>query len=345
MGLLKAALVLFCPAPYIVVDDRQQMEGDSAVTEKQPGDTIRHTLGKLWRWCNPRRFWDTLYYYVSGLCRRVDEHHIFLQASGLAFALITCIIPLVLILLAFLGVILERPSIVSQIDAFIDRAIPYSEYAAYIKGIVNSRVGEFTAFKTPAGLIGLVGLLFASTGLFSSMRTVLNVSFSLKKDELFLLGKVRDLGLILLVAIFVLLSTTLLPSVDVLKGLADKVPLLRSFEGTYLWNLVFEIASFILVFLIFFVLYFAVPHGILPRMVVLISSFSAAVLWYAAKELFGFYIIHFVTLRRIYGAYSLLIVVAFWVYYTAIVFILGAEIGQLYRERKAQLQANGVPPS
>jgi uncharacterized BrkB/YihY/UPF0761 family membrane protein len=29
----------------------------------------------------------------------------------------------------------------------------------------------------------------------------------------------------------------------------------------------------------------------------------------------------------------MVVVVAFWIYYSAVVFILGAEIGQLYRER------------
>jgi len=38
-------------------------------------------------------------------------------------------------------------------------------------------------------------------------------------------------------------------------------------------------------------------------------------------------------MTRVYGAYTLLIAVVFWIYYSAVVFIVGAEIGQLYRER------------
>jgi uncharacterized BrkB/YihY/UPF0761 family membrane protein len=45
------------------------------------------------------------------------------------------------------------------------------------------------------------------------------------------------------------------------------------------------------------------------------------------------YLSNFTTFSRIYGAYALGIVVAFWIYYTAAVFILGAEIGKLFDER------------
>ena len=48
---------------------------------------------------------------------------------------------------------------------------------------------------------------------------------------------------------------------------------------------------------------------------------------------------HVATFKKIYGAYVAAIVVVFWIYYTAIVFIIGAEIGQLYRERREKHSA------
>jgi membrane protein len=49
--------------------------------------------------------------------------------------------------------------------------------------------------------------------------------------------------------------------------------------------------------------------------------------------LFGIYLSNFTTFSRIYGAYALGIVVAFWIYYSSAVFILGAEIAKLFDER------------
>jgi len=61
-------------------------------------------------------------------------------------------------------------------------------------------------------------------------------------------------------------------------------------------------------------------------------------LWGTVQYLFGYYITNFITLKKVYGAYLFAIVVIFWIYYTSFVFILGAEIGQLYRERHEKLK-------
>ena len=66
---------------------------------------------------------------------------------------------------------------------------------------------------------------------------------------------------------------------------------------------------------------------------VLIGALWAAMLWAGAKVIFGMYLASFTTFSRIYGAYALGVVVAFWIYYTAVVFIIGAEIGKLFDER------------
>lgn len=66
---------------------------------------------------------------------------------------------------------------------------------------------------------------------------------------------------------------------------------------------------------------------------VLIGALWAALLWVGAKVLFGYYLTQFQTFPRIYGAYALGVVVAFWIYYTAVVFIIGAEVGKLFDER------------
>ena len=101
-------------------------------------------------------------------------------------------------------------------------------------------------------------------------------------------------------------------------------------------DLTIGVASFVLIFTAFFIMYLLVPQKKLPRKAILISALSSAVLWELARYLFGFYVMNVATgnIKRVYGAYALVIVVAFWIYFTSIVFIIGAEIGQLYRERR-----------
>jgi membrane protein len=68
----------------------------------------------------------------------------------------------------------------------------------------------------------------------------------------------------------------------------------------------------------------------------LVSAIAATFFWEIARQLFGYYITNVATLNRIYGTYALLVIVAFWIYYSSILFLVGAEIGQLYRERRIE---------
>ncbi len=276
---------------------------------------------------------DWLRHYAGGLFNRADDHHIFLLAGGLAFSLFVCIIPMVLIVFSVLGNILNEPSIEAEITSFIEHAVPYVEYADKAKDLVFSRVDEFIVYKDLAGLFGIVGLLFAASGLFSGMRTTLNTIYRTPPGKSALIGKLRDLGLVALVLIYFLLSTTILPGLDISNALAHKMGVMKNFSLQFLSNFAFTFFSMLLIFLSFLFVYFLLPQSRPPRKVIIISALSATVLWQVARELFGFYITNVVTLKQVYGAYFFLIVVAFWIYYTSLVFILGAEIGQLYRER------------
>ena len=276
---------------------------------------------------------DFLAHYTGGLYNRLGEHHVFLMAGGLTFSLFVCIVPLILIVFAVLGNILERPSISGEIDSFIDRVIPYESYADYIKNLVFSRVDEFKVFKNFAGMVGLVGLFLASSGLFASMRTVLNKIYGAAKNQHVVIRKLRDFLSVLLVLVYFLLSTTILPTLEIIQKSASKVEAFRRFEFNLSGDLAIGVVSFFVIFGAFFILYFLIPQIKLRKRIVLVSALSAAILWEIAKQLFGYYISNVATINRIYGAYSLLVVVAFWVYYTSIAFMAGAEIGQLYRER------------
>ncbi len=274
-----------------------------------------------------------IWYYVRGLYERVDEHHIFLMGSGLAFSLFICIVPLVLIVFFVLGYILQKPSVASEINLFIEKAIPYAEYAAYIKLKVFARMQEFTLYKGIAGPIGFVGLFLASTSLFSSMRTTLNTVYKIRPTESALLGKLRDLAMVLFVLLYFLVSVAILPALEMIQEYAGNLTILHALKMGFVENLVYGGISFAVMLVIFVLLYWFIPQKSMPVKPVLVSAVSSAVLWELARQMFGLYINNVVTFNRIYGAYALVVVVAFWIYYTSIVFIIGAEIGQLYRER------------
>jgi membrane protein len=283
---------------------------------------------------NPVKVKSFLKYYLGGLYKRADEHHIFLFGSGLAFSLFLCIIPFILIIFSILGKVLEAESVEQQINTLINTIIPYKEYADYAKQIISTRIAEFIKYKTIAGLVGGFGLLFAASGLFSSMRTILNRIFSTAEDKNAVVGKLRDFGMILFIIVSILLTTIILPAIDIVKNVIHKWAIVNFFQLSSFQHTFITVISLLIIFVTFYIFYSFIPYAKLGRKIPAISAFWATVFWEIAKRIFGYYLYNFATLDKIYGTYALVVVLAFWIYYSSVLFIVGAEIGQLFRERK-----------
>lgn len=291
---------------------------------------------KLLVYLNPvwAKTWSFLKHYFGGLYDRIDRHHVFLLSGGLAFSLFTCIIPLILIAFWVLGNFLSSEEMELQIINLINTVIPYDQYAEFTKQIIFSRIYEVVEFKNAAGIIGFVGLFFAASGFFSSMRTVLNKINGQEIDINFLLGKLRDFLVIIIAILLFFASILALPLLELLRKIADVTDYFQFLNAPVFQQLYTILISFTVIMFLMYLFYRVVPTRKIRRLSALIGAMWASILWVAAKTAFGYYISHFQTWGRIYGTYALLVVIAFWIYYTAAVFIIGAEIGKLFDERK-----------
>ena len=77
----------------------------------------------------------------------------------------------------------------------------------------------------------------------------------------------------------------------------------------------------------------AIRASQLGKKVAAVSALWTTVFWEIARSIFGYYVYHILGTSPIYGAFVLIIAILLWVYYSACLFIVGAEVGQLYRER------------
>jgi membrane protein len=271
-------------------------------------------------------------HYLGGLYHRFGQHHVFLLAGGLAFSFLICIVPLVLVLLSVLGNALAASAFEYRIDVVIEMLFPAAQYTASLKNFLLARVEEIILYRDVAGYGGAFGLLLAASGLFGSMRTILNKIFQVNKGKHPVVGKLRDFGMVLLVLIFVLTSTTIFPLMEFMKVAAHKITWLPTFSLNTVVQSLFPFIFFIVIFFLFFILYHFVPYEKLGKVPTAVSALVAAIFWEIARQLFGYYLAHAAALDRVYGAYIFAVAVVLWIYYSSLMFILGAEIGQLYRE-------------
>ena len=281
-----------------------------------------------------RKTSDFLKHYFGGLYSAFDQHHIFLWAAGLSFSLFISMIPMVLLLFYVLGNIINIGTVEGQVNQLIDTIIPYPEFASYTKSFILSRIPDVIHFKTMAGYLGTFGLMFTSTWLFSGLRTILNTIFGVTKDKNLLVAFLRDILGVLLVIFFVLLSTVIIPTTNIFIQVADNLEILAFFRVSDLTDFLFSAVSLLVIFGIFFFAYYLIPYEKMSKRVPLVAAFWATVLWELARSIFGYYVFDVLLHYKIYGAFILVAVVAFWIFYSAILFVIGAEIGRLYRERR-----------
>lgn len=293
---------------------------------------------------NYKRITAFIDHYFGGLFRSLHSGHLFLYAAGIAYSIIISTIPLVLLIFSVLGSIIDPSTIEKQVNTAIKEIIPYNASAEYMKRFILSRIPEVVQYKSLAGWIGSFGLLFTSTWLFSSMRTILNKIFKVEETKSAVVGMLRDFGMVILILIFILLSTFLLPIINFFVSLTEEIEILKQFGLGTLANDLVTYLSLVLMFIMFYLFYKFIPYGKLGPRVSLVAAIWATILWEVVRLIFEYYVVNFLALNKLYGTFLFFAVVMFWIFYASIVFLLGAEIGQLYRERREmkELEKNDI---
>ena len=103
---------------------------------------------------------------------------------------------------------------------------------------------------------------------------------------------------------------------------------LPELRQSLLFGFTVRAASLVATTVVFFLLYRLVPNRKLPWPVILISTGVAVVLWELARILFSWYVNGATNFSKFYGGYVALASFALWLYYSAFVFLLAAELGQ-----------------
>jgi membrane protein len=200
------------------------------------------------------------------------------------------------------------------------------------------------AHKT-LGIWSAVGFIWFSTRLFGSLRTVLASVFDIENERGIIQGKIFDVKITVLSSILItantLISTYVLiatkSSVQVLEDLGIRKDVMGTARalGTHL------VASALLA-VMFFSLYKFLPVRRVRTKTAWVAALFTSVAFELAKFLFGYYVSSFNPGSLYAGTVAALVVVVFWVYYAALVFILGGEVGQVFELRRTRKRQREV---
>ena len=254
--------------------------------------------------------------------KKFNDDHGFFLSSGITFNLLICLIPMSLLLLAIAGTSLYSDrEVLRQIRRYFESAVPSIDpqiIRNIFRGLRDRKI---------VGMLGIVGLVWTSTWVFSSLRVAFDTIFQVKKQGIFR-GKTIDLIMILLAGTFLFMSMILTSGVTFIQGyrFLSLGPILR-FVQKY-------IIPFFFTFWMSFLIYKIIPKRRIRFKVALQAALFTSLLWEVAKQLFGWYVLHSERFSMVYGSLGTIAVFFLWVYYSSAILLLGGEVVFLTEKKK-----------
>ena len=185
-------------------------------------------------------------------------------------------------------------------------------------------------YRTIATLVSLVTLLFVSMGVFNELQDELNLIWRIptKSSSVFWRALRTQLVSFILVLCtgFLLLASLILSILLSTLGtvIQRAVPWLQ-----IILTVVDLTASPIVLTLLFALIFKILPQGHITWRDVWVGAVATAVLFTFGKWAIGLYVSQ-VAMASMYGAVSSPMVILVWVYYSALIFFLGAELTYVY---------------
>ncbi len=250
------------------------------------------------------------------------------MARGLAFDVIVCLIPAFFLIFIFFGFLFDSPrQTMKFLMPFLKPLIPFSGQQILLKLFFVVKAQKVV------GVMGMVGLLWTLSRVFGSIRTVLDAVFQVKEGRGIIEGKLFDLRIMFLSSLFFLTTFAITGIFSLLKKGAHLLKIRFLYLGLG-GEMIHVLLAFCFTAAMFFCLYKFIPYRRIRTKTAVFAALGASVLWEVAKQGFSFFLFRVADLSQIYGSFALLFILTLWVYYSCIIFILGAEMGWVWEHKK-----------
>ncbi|MBP1653561.1 MAG: ribonuclease [Bacteroidetes bacterium] len=282
------------------------------------------------------------------LMRRIAGGEILLFASGIAFSAILTMVPLLLISGSALGIMLQSSEQgVAKLEAVLATVFPEQPFATNIKQSILQVVTDIISYRTSLGIVGFAVLVVTATSLFDVVRTVLHRIYGIRRTKNLLASFLHDIGFVAAAWVLLVVSNLTLWAADFLDRLLYKFAFWSEMHEAWWVGSIPSTVVYILIAVMFYIVYRNLTDTKPPRTAAIVSTVTMTVLWIISAKLFALYLSTFSAISTLYGGYAFILVLLFWVYYSSLVFVIGAMAGQVYWEFKKPMlaqKASGVPP-
>lgn len=335
LGLLAVAFLIDRGAPP--TDDgsptlsKEKRDASPASLATESGDHGRHATSPAEI---PAKGWKDILWRVYG---NIGNHRILALAAGMTYYSILAIFPALAALVAIYGFFSDPGTIAKHLD----------DISAFIPGgAIEIAREQLTRVATKGDrtlgltfIIGLVISLWSANAAMKSLFDTLNIVYGEEEKRGFL--KLNAISLSFTIAAIVFAMTALgavvaVPVILKFVWLSDLAELLIRWGR---WPVMFICVAIALASV-----YRFGPSREAPRWRWLTwGSVVATLLWLIASALFSFYAANFGTFNETYGSLGAVIGFMTWLWISAIVILLGAELNAEIEHQTARDTTTGAP--
>ncbi len=255
------------------------------------------------------------------------EDNVTFLASALTFDAFLAALPFALILLSAVGFFVHTGAqaledVLGAVSILIPSigtgaGDPFRQAESLLTSLAESR-GQLSALGIPL-------FLWFSTRFFSGARVALNDVFDTRETRSWFVGKSVDLFLVIATVALVMANAVVTYSVV---------------NSGWLGRFAATVSAYSLGVVLFFIVYAVAPTRRARWDTALIAAAATSLGFEIGKKLFTLYIAEFTRLDRLSANANVvaLLLLVLWMYYMALVFLIGAEVAETYDLRRRQTQ-------
>ncbi|HEY3280847.1 MAG TPA: YihY/virulence factor BrkB family protein [Armatimonadota bacterium] len=267
--------------------------------------------------------WDA----AKEVWRRYGQDQGSLMAAALSFFTLLSLIPLLAMAVSVLAFILSDEGARRQTLHTIGTLLPTQAKD------INNLVQGLVEGRARAGGLALAGLLWTSSQLFTNLESALGAVWDVQERRGWLRSHLTALGVMLLTGLMLVVSAGATAVLALIRGMRLTMFGIHPGDLPYFWDVLGHGIGLIASVGLFLVIYKLTPPVEVHWKPALVGAVFAGIAFEAAKQLFGWYLAHFGHYNAVYGSLGSLIILVTWVYYSATILVLGAEVTDLYADR------------
>ena len=198
--------------------------------------------------------------------------------------------------------------------------------------LLASNIIFIDSHRTELILISIVGILWSSSSVFGAVSRVVNRAWGIYQGQPFHVHRVEHILFLLSFGLYFLFWLAVTSFTQVLLNIDLGSPLQEVVHESGFLNFLVRLTSWFVTAVGFLLVYRYMPNCKVKWRNIWLGTLVASILFEVGKEVFTVYLQHYGRYDLLYGSIASTIIFLLWVFLSALILTLGAEICSNYQQ-------------